>query len=285
MDMLVNLYTLPECTLPEGVRVCRALPPESGLIRDWIGSHFGKGWRSEALPALAQQPPTCFVAQREGKIIGFACYDATAKGYFGPIGVAEEELGFRGLILSDAIEMKAILNLYGIADGTLRALNAGVDIAFICHSAQQVIEAMDCLEAACADGRLAEENVEAGYRRVIGRKAGLPAQDDGVGRFGTPDQQADAERIMEAGIRLLHAPDGRPLPKLGAETVIFGTKARRNAIANDDIELDAARTFADAFGGRYAGQAPDAAPETAVVFIGRHSDADVTVSAARHLAE
>ena len=31
-----------------------------------------------------------FIATEEGKIIGFACYDASAKGFFDPIGVLPE---------------------------------------------------------------------------------------------------------------------------------------------------------------------------------------------------
>lgn len=200
-------------------------------------------------------------------------------------GLLREEIGFQGLILSDAIEMKAVLNLFGVSDGTLRALNAGVDIAFICHSAQQASDAMDYLEAAYAEGRLSDENIETAYRRILAHKARLPEPAAVLDRFSAPDQQEAADRIMTASIRLLHAPQDRPLPPIGPDTVIFGTKARRNAIVNDDIELDAARAFADAVGGRYAASAPDAAPETALVFIGRHPDAGETVRAACQLAE
>ena len=34
-----------------------------------------------------QELPKCFIATENGKLIGFACYDATAKGFFGPIGI------------------------------------------------------------------------------------------------------------------------------------------------------------------------------------------------------
>ena len=93
MDMLVNLYALPEETAVEGVRIMRVLPPDGKKVLDWVGAVFSEGWVSECTAALCQQPPTCFIAQRDGAIIGFACYDATARGYFGPIGVAEDERG------------------------------------------------------------------------------------------------------------------------------------------------------------------------------------------------
>ena len=153
------------------------------------------------------------------------------------------------------------------------------------ESAQQASDAMDYLEAAYAEGRLSDENIETAYRRILAHKARLPEPAAVLDRFSAPDQQEAADRIMTAGIRLLHAPQDRPLPPIGPDTVIFGTKARRNAIVNDDIELDAARAFADAVGGRYAASAPDAAPETALVFIGRHPDAGETVRAAYQLAE
>ncbi len=93
MDMLVNLYALPEKHTVEGVRICRVLPPDHLGVLEWVENHFSMGWRAEAAVAMAAQPSTCYVAQRNGKCIGFACYDATARGFFGPIGVDEGERG------------------------------------------------------------------------------------------------------------------------------------------------------------------------------------------------
>ena len=132
---------------------------------------------------------------------------------------------------------------------------------------------------------LSDENIQAGYQRVVGRKKLLPETTASAEGFGTPEQQAAAERIMEAGIRLLHAPEGQALPAIGAWTAVFGTKGRRNALVNDDIVFDAARAFTEAYGGRYMEQPPEDAPDTALVFIGRHPDADQTVNAAIRLAE
>lgn len=94
-DLLVRLYDLPErqTALPGGVAVRRALPPESEIILDWITARFGRHWRGEAVLGLTQQPPTVFVAIRGGQLLGFAGYDLTAKGFFGPTGVDEAERG------------------------------------------------------------------------------------------------------------------------------------------------------------------------------------------------
>lgn len=100
-DLLVRLYDLPEFAAEQrvrdaGIAVRRALPPERYLILDWIRRHFQELWAGEAALALSQQPLTLWVAVRDGMLLGFACHDATAKGFFGPTGVDAAERG-RGI--------------------------------------------------------------------------------------------------------------------------------------------------------------------------------------------
>ena len=56
-------------------------------------THFFGPWVSEAALALSQQPTTLYVAVKDGALLGFACYDTTAKGFFGPTGVDEAARG------------------------------------------------------------------------------------------------------------------------------------------------------------------------------------------------
>ena len=93
MDMLINLYAIPEPETPPDVRVERVLPPDIGRVLTFIEEHFGEGWKSESCAALYAQPPACYIAQKDGRCVGFACYDATARGYFGPIGIDESMRG------------------------------------------------------------------------------------------------------------------------------------------------------------------------------------------------
>lgn len=97
-DLLVRLYDLPAFdseakVKAAGVVVRRALPPEGHEVLAWITARFSDIWVSEATLGLAQQPPTIFVAVRDGVLLGFACYDTTAKGFFGPTGVDEAARG------------------------------------------------------------------------------------------------------------------------------------------------------------------------------------------------
>ena len=93
--MLVKLYELPpsaqalENLRGDGVEIRRAIGPEKHAIVEWAEKKFSRAWASECDVALSAQPVTCFIAVKEKQVIGFACYDATLKGFFGPIGVDE----------------------------------------------------------------------------------------------------------------------------------------------------------------------------------------------------
>ena len=97
-DLLVRLYDLPQFAAEAKVRdsgivVRRAIPPERHVVLDWIAQHFSRTWQSEAALAMSQQPPTLFIAIRDAALLGFACYDTSAKGFFGPTGVDEAARG------------------------------------------------------------------------------------------------------------------------------------------------------------------------------------------------
>jgi hypothetical protein len=93
MDLLVKLYELPDpsATLNKlrkgGVTVRRALAPEKALVVAWVKKTFSLGWASVCDVAFSRSPITCFIAVEAGTIVGFACYDATCKNFFGPTGV------------------------------------------------------------------------------------------------------------------------------------------------------------------------------------------------------
>lgn len=101
-DMLVKLYNLPDMESLEdferrsGITIRRAIAPEKHVVAEWIGQRFGRPWVSEAEVAFTRIPITCLVAVEKSKLLGFACYDATMRGFFGPTGVDESERG-RGI--------------------------------------------------------------------------------------------------------------------------------------------------------------------------------------------
>lgn len=62
-------------------------------------------------------------------------------------GVLRGELGFDGPVLTDDMEMGAIVNEGGIGDAAVRAVRAGVDGLLICHRLDRMQEAVTALRA------------------------------------------------------------------------------------------------------------------------------------------
>lgn len=98
-DMLVKLYELPplelllEEQLGAGVDIRRAMAAEKHLVVDWVRTKFSEYWGSECEVSFSNQPVSCYIAVREGELLGFAVYDVTSKGFFGPTGVLEATRG------------------------------------------------------------------------------------------------------------------------------------------------------------------------------------------------
>ena len=95
-DMLVRLYDLPD-TRPSlerapagGFSVRRAEPWDRERMRSFATRCFGEFWAIEADRAFNHSPITAFVASDGPEIGGFAVYECTRRGYFGPTGVRED---------------------------------------------------------------------------------------------------------------------------------------------------------------------------------------------------
>lgn len=92
-DMLVRLWTLPDkgpaldALKAQGVSIKRVIAPDRGRVLAFVKEQFGDGWMHECEAALSTVPSTSYIAVKEKRVIGFACFEATGKDYFGPIGV------------------------------------------------------------------------------------------------------------------------------------------------------------------------------------------------------
>ena len=81
--------------------------------------------------------------------------------------VLRNELGYEGLILTDCLEMKAIADMYGTANGALMAVLAGADLCDISHTLEYQIKALELLEEAVNDGRLPVEELDKKVERIL----------------------------------------------------------------------------------------------------------------------
>lgn len=85
-------------------------------------------------------------------------------------GFLRNTLGFKGMIISDCMEMNAVKEYYGVEKGVVGALAAGIDLIFISHTAELVETSIQEIYRALADGRLVEEQIDQAVRHILETK-------------------------------------------------------------------------------------------------------------------
>ena len=82
------------------------------------------------------------------------------------------ELGFDGVIISDAMEMGAIIRQYPVEDACVAAIKAGVDILLCVREYPKVFETV---VAAVRRGEIPEARIDESVRRILKMRAATPS--------------------------------------------------------------------------------------------------------------
>ena len=126
-DMLVNLLALPknddaEATLArEGIVVRRAMAPDKLRIIPFVQELSTVSAAGECDVCFSHTPISAFIATDGAKVIGYACYNATAPDFFGPTAV---DPAYRGKGVGKALLIRALRALYD--EGYVYAIIGGV---------------------------------------------------------------------------------------------------------------------------------------------------------------
>jgi beta-N-acetylhexosaminidase len=159
-------------------------------------------------------------------------------------GLLRGEMGFRGLIVTDAMEMGGVTNAYAPAEAALKAIQAGVDIVLLPLEPETVVES---LKEAVRQGALTRERVDASVRRILEAKARLGLHRDLFvdaaslpARLGIKPFAEQAAKTFEAAVTLVKNNAGAlPLAAGTSKPAVF-------SLSSDRGEYYAGRTFANA---------------------------------------
>lgn len=77
-----------------------------------------------------------------------------------------QELGFNGLVVTDDLEMGAILKNYGIGEACKMAFHAGVDMFLICANSEAVREGFKAISNSIQTGEISEERLNESLQRI-----------------------------------------------------------------------------------------------------------------------
>ena len=121
-----------------------------------------------------------------------------------------DELGFKGLVMTDDLDMGAILHEYGLEETIRLAIDAGNDLAMICHRVPAIEEALGYIQ------NLPSDQLERALDNIARCKTKLASPDDfSESTFAAVNGEIWDLRVAvlgEEGARELSVEDGKRSP-------------------------------------------------------------------------
>jgi beta-N-acetylhexosaminidase len=114
--------------------------------------------------------------------------------------ILRTEWNYDGVIITDALNMKAIADHFGLAGGALQTLQAGADMAMVFAENAEVEKVIDRLNAAIKNGELNRQSLQLSRQRVDALATRFPFE---TSDYSTSQRQADEtlmRRAWAAGI-------------------------------------------------------------------------------------
>ncbi len=135
-----------------------------------------------------------------------------------------DDLGFHGLIVTDAMDMGAVVNGFGETEASVRAIEAGADVVLMPMDAEAAVNA---IVAAVHRGRISQKRLDQSVARVLaakikvgldrGRLVDLEAIDDVV---NSPEANERAQEVADRAVTLIRN-DGPQIPLRAPDKTCF----------------------------------------------------------------
>jgi beta-N-acetylhexosaminidase len=177
--------------------------------------------------------------------------------------ILRDELGFKGIIVTDALDMGGIARGFSVGEAAVLAIEAGADVLLMPQDPEVAINAV---AAAVRSGRISQKRIEASAMRILAAKAhvGLAAKrtvdlDEINSVVDSMESNAVAERIADRSVTLVrNNNDLIPLKDPAAtaffiltegraslEGVAFVSELRKRSPSARAITLDSAMSATD----------------------------------------
>jgi beta-N-acetylhexosaminidase len=152
--------------------------------------------------------------------------------------ILKEKLGFKGLVVSDCLEMDAIKRYYGTAKGALGAVKAGIDLVFVSHTPETVKEAIHLIEEAVANGDLDEAVIDAAVTKILAYKAQYAAIEKLDYEIVGCDLHRRANELMRTETICRITGEIQPIQKGDEQVLFLGSYSYRTDLASSSVNQD-----------------------------------------------
>lgn len=132
-------------------------------------------------------------------------------------GLLREELGFDGVVTTDCMEMDAIAKGIGTVNGSVKAVQAGVDLVMVSHmhdlQEQAILKIADAIERGDIDEAQVDRSIERINRMIANYHAWVEIEgNSNVPAFvGSTAHQQEMKEIYKQGITLAGGKGGAPI--------------------------------------------------------------------------
>jgi beta-N-acetylhexosaminidase len=144
-------------------------------------------------------------------------------------GLLRDRLGFDGVIMTDALGMKAITDQYSFEEGAIQAVLAGNDMLLSVETSDQPERIHQALLGAVQDGRISEAQIDDSVRRLIRLKLAAPINPGPAGPL-LPNQEVHrtlAENLGREAVKLLQD-ESDWLPLTASSRIVLITPDKMN---------------------------------------------------------
>lgn len=121
-------------------------------------------WRDDLEPyrALASEFPMVMVSHAAYPLTKGGSRPASVSNFW--VGeVLRKRIGYRGVIMSDDLEMGGVMNFMSVGEAGVEAVRVGSDILLICHHAEPILTVYEAL--------ISEGEKSAAFRRILTKRA------------------------------------------------------------------------------------------------------------------
>ena len=148
-------------------------------------------------------------------------------------GVLRDELGFHGLVITDAMDMQGLAAMFDTAEASARAIEAGADVLLMPKRAEDAIRGV---VTAVENGRISRKRLDDSVARVLTAKVrlGLTRKklvnlEDIADVVDSPESEEQAQSVADHAVTLVKdTKDSLPIRRAANVCLIALTEGRRS---------------------------------------------------------
>lgn len=123
-------------------------------------------------------------------------------------GLLREEMGYRGIIVTDGLNMKAIADHYGMGEAAVRSVEAGADLILALGPIADQKAAFQALLEAARSGRISEARIDESLERLFAAKRKFAARPRLEPSFDSSAHRAEMRELAAAGVTIARDREG-----------------------------------------------------------------------------